>query len=139
METVYNADSTIREAGLGNNVEILTDDRTVVAKDEGKHFQIATDAKLITLADECPLGMKIVIENTGADGAVLLAVVGSSTVGIGGWTNNLAGTRSLLTSGVAKELRNTKSTALQYDYVELVKVSATKWNSKSFGIWVKEA
>ena len=136
---IINADSTMRESGFGNNVITITDDITIGKDDNGNSYLIATDAKTITLADACPIGMRIRVGNEGADNAVLIAIVGSATVGVGGWNNVLAGTRTLLTRAVGKELRNTKATALKYDYVELEKVSATEWNAITYGIWTKEA
>jgi hypothetical protein len=129
----------LHEVDYSPRIETVTDDTTVDASWHNGILSIATDAKLITLADSCPIGMKLKVVNSGADGNNIVAIVGSSTVGIGGRNQVIAGTSSILTSVVNKELRNTKATSIQGDYVELTKISATAWDAVSYGIWAKEA
>ena len=117
----------------------ITDDTTVDETYAGGIINIATDAKTITLADACPLGMELRVNNTGANGAVLVTIVGSATVGIGGRNQVLAGDSTILTKVVGKELQGTKATAIKYDYVLLRKISATEWDAETHGIWTKEA
>ena len=124
---------------LSNRFATVTDNTTVDAQYFDGELWIATDAKVITLSDICPVGMRMKIRNTGANGAVLVSIKGSATVGIGGRNQVINGTSSVLTAVAGKELRNTKATAIQGDYVELTKVSATLWDAVTYGIWAKEA
>lgn len=119
-------------------IETITDNTTIDESWNSGEVLIATDAKVITLADSCPVGMTLKVRNTGANGAVLVSIVGSATVGIGGRNQVINGTSSVLTSVVSKKLLNTKATAISGDYVELRKLSATAWDAVTYGIWTKE-
>ena len=120
-------------------IETVTVDTTIDKTWLNGIINIATDAKTLTLADSCPIGMKLKVVNTGADGAVLVTIVGSATVGIGGRNQVLAGDSTILTKAVGKELQGTKVTAIKYDYAILEKISATEWDAETHGIWTKEA
>jgi len=119
-------------------IETVTVDTTIDATFDGGEVWIATDAKILTLAAACPVGMKVTVRNTGANGAVLVSILPTAGVGIGGRNEVINGTSSVLTSVAAKKLLNTKATAIKGDYVELTKVSSSLWDAVSYGIWTKE-
>ena len=117
----------------------VTTETTVDESYNGGTITCATDGLVHILADSCPVGMKVKFINSAVTTTAILAIKGSATVGIGGRNQVIAGVSKILTSAVGKELRNTKATALAYDYVELEKVSATAWDAVTHGIWAKEA
>lgn len=128
----------IHNPGLSPIIKTVSDDITITSVWHKGILSIATDAKTITLANSCPVGMELTVINTGTATNVLVTVVGSSTVGIGGRNQVIGGTSQILTKVVGKELRNTKGTAAKFDYVVLTKRSLTEWDAVTHGIWVKE-
>lgn len=120
------------------NVTTVTDNTTIGPEYNGGEIWIATDAKVLTLSSDCPVGMKLIVRNTGANGNNIVSILPTAGIGIGGRNEVINGTSSVLTAVAAKKLLNTKATAISGDYAELTKVSATLWNAVSYGIWAKE-
>jgi len=119
-------------------IETVTDNTTIDSSFDGGEVYIATDAKILTLGADCPVGMQVKVVNTGANGAVLVSILPTAGVGVGGRNEVINGTSSVLTAVAAKKLLNTKATALKGDYAELTKTSATTWDAVTYGIWTKE-
>ena len=117
-----------------------TDNVTLTTSDSFKSHNIATDAKVFTLpaitADN--IGMQFTFRNTGADGDVLLAISPAATDSINGTIANSAAD-SVASGVVNKELRNTKTTANNGDWVTIEAVALTKWFiTGGVGIWASE-
>ena len=117
-----------------------TDNVTLTTSDSMKSHNIATDAKTFTLPAITAenLGMTFTFRNTGADGAVLLAISPAATDGINGTVPNAAAD-SVASGVVDKDFRNTKATANNGDFVTLEAVALTKWFiTGGVGIWASE-
>lgn len=121
-----------QEAGgaIVRPVALKTLDYTVLASESGTIFKIATDAKTFTLpATEA--GLEYTFINSGADGAVLLAISPQAADAIHG---------RALTSVDNKDLLNTKVTAKEGDTVTLAGDGVDGWFIVAVeGIWAKEA
>ena len=108
-----------------------TDDYTVViTTDSGTVFDIATDAKTFTLPG-IAVGNTFTFINSGADGAVLLAISPAAADGI-----TYAGS-----STDDKDLLNTKATANLGDFATIwgMNGDVTAWQVPAArGIWAKE-
>ena len=111
-------------------VAIKTLDYTVLASESGTIFKIATDAKTFTLpATEA--GLRYTFINSGADGAVLLAISPAAADAIHG---------RALTSVDDKDLLNTKATAKEGDAVTIIGDGVDGWFIVAVeGIWAKES
>lgn len=111
-------------------VELVTDNKTLTAADNGKTFKIATDAKAFTLplitASMVSEGTEFTFINTGADGAVALTLSPNALDGINGTIANAAAD-SVASGVVNKDLVNTKATANNMDYVKIKAIALTKW------------
>ncbi|MBF8255140.1 MAG: hypothetical protein HW375_47 [Anaerolineales bacterium] len=109
---------------------LKTDNYTVLASESGTTFKIATDAKVFTLPSTAA-GLGFTFINSGADGAVLLAISPAAADAIHG---------RALTSVDNKDLLNTKATAKEGDTVTLVGDGVDGWFIVAVeGIWAKEA
>jgi len=109
--------------------ELKDDNYTLDAEDVGKVIHIATDAKAITLPATAA-GLKFILQNDGADGAVLLTVDPNAADKIMG--ADLAGVDD-------KDRLNTKVTAVQGDYIVLLGDGASGWYVlEERGIWAAE-
>ena len=120
--------------------ELLTDDKTLLAKDHGRVFTIATDAKTITLpaASTGTKGMEVTIVNSGAAGNNIVTIASATADFIAG-VITLAATVVVKGGTVDKDLINTKSTATLGDYVKLVCDGVDGWFIiGSSGIWASE-
>lgn len=132
-ELVVASGGKITQEGGGSivaPVALKTLDYTVLASESGTIFLIATDAKIFTLPATEP-GLTYVFVNTGADGAVLLAISPQAADQIAG---------GALSSVDNKDLLNTKATAKEGDAVTLVGDGVDGWLIVAMqGIWAKEA
>ncbi|MBN1435672.1 MAG: hypothetical protein JW936_01230 [Sedimentisphaerales bacterium] len=110
--------------------ETKSDDYTIDAQDTGKVIQIATDAKTLTLTAVAGIvGCDVVVQNLGADAAVALTLSPNASDKIAG--PDIAG-------GDNKDLVNTKTTAIQGDWLRMV--AGTDWFVKEMvGTWATEA
>jgi len=129
----------------------LTDDYTIANTDMGKIFGIATDAKTITLpaVSSSNKGGIIRIMNTGADGNNIVtispnsddAIYGSLPASAGGNADATTADSLVSKSGGVddKDFVNTKTTANQGDFVDLMSDgSAGWWIVNGVGIWASE-
>ena len=107
----------------------LTDTGSVYANQSGSEFNIATDAKVISLPliSAENLGMEFTFRNSGADGNNIITISPDAADAVAG--------------GVAgKDIINTKATANLGDFIKLTALSTTKWViSAGVGIWASEA
>ena len=119
----------------------LTDTGSVYANQAGAEFNIATDAKVITL----PLisaentGMEFTFRNTGADGNNTITLSPAAADAIVGTIANVAAD-SVAGGVVNKDIVNTKATANLGDFIKLTALAPTKWAiTAGVGIWASEA
>ena len=119
----------------------LTDTGSVYANQSGTEFNIATDAKVITLPliSSENLGMEFTFRNTGADGNNIITISPAAADAVVGTIANAAA--DSVSAGVAgKDIINTKATANLGDFIKLTALSTTKWViSAGVGIWASEA
>jgi hypothetical protein len=123
-------------------VELVVDDKTLAASDNGKTFKIATDAKTFTLplitASMVSEGTEFMFINTGADGAVALTLSPNAADGVNGTVANAAAD-SVAGGVVNKDIVNTKASANNMDYIKLKAIALTKWGIVGgVGIWASE-
>ena len=120
---------------------VLTDNTTLTQEDSGKTYQVATDAKVITLPviTSANLGMEFTFVNTGADGNNTLTLSPNSVDGINGTIANSAAD-SVASGTVNKDIVNTKATANKGDYIKIKALALTEWYIVGgVGIWASEA
>ena len=119
------------------DVQVVTDNITLTAADNGKTFIVTADAKTITLpATEKGLYFKFI--NGGANGAVLVTISPNASDAIFGTTN--ASTNVALSGVDDKDLLNTKATAIKGDTVTLYGDGDTGWFAGDFGgIWASQS
>ena len=123
------------------DVELKTDDYTVVIADGGKTFLMATDAKTFTLPeiDEEMIGEEFTFVNTGADGNNLVDVAPNAVDAIHGTISNAAAD-SVSGGVVNKYIRNTKATSNKGDFIKIKALALTEWYIiDGVGIWASEA
>jgi len=121
--------------------ETLTTTQDIPANKAGYEFNIATDAKVMTLPliDSNNLGMEFTFRNTGADGNNTITLSPNASDGINGTIANAAAD-SVAGGVVDKDLVNTKATANKGDWVTIKAVAATAWYiTGGVGIWASEA
>tara|TARA_R110000772_G_C13310310_1_gene440374 strand:- start:40986 stop:41411 length:426 start_codon:yes stop_codon:yes gene_type:complete len=126
------------ESGLRKVVETLVDNKTLLAEDSGKEFEIGTDAKVITLP-ATKKGLVYRVRNIGADGnnTVTLSPVAADKI-IGSISN--AAADSVSAGANDKDIINTKATANRGDWIELTGDGVDGWYiSGGVGIWASEA
>jgi hypothetical protein len=119
----------------------LTDTGSVYANQSGSEFNIATDAKVISLPliSAENLGMEFTFRNSGADGNNIITISPDAVDAVVGTIANAAA--DSVSGGVAgKDIINTKATANLGDFIKLTALSTTKWViSAGVGIWASEA
>lgn len=119
----------------------LTDTVSVYANQAGSEFNIATDAKVITLPliSTENVGMELTFRNTGADGNNIITLSPNAADGINGTIANAAAD-SVASGVVNKDIVNTKASANLGDFVKLIALAPTKWVIASgVGIWASES
>lgn len=109
--------------------EEVTANKTLDIEDVGKVMLVTVDAKVITLP-AVAAGLRYIVANGGADGAVLVTVSPDAADKIMG--ADLAGAND-------KDRLNTKATAKRLDYIDLAYGSVDGWlvNAER-GIWAAE-
>lgn len=116
---------------------------TVTAADGDCVIQTATDNAVITLPDAATAnsGLRLTVQNTGADGAAKVSISPHSSDGIFGGVHGAAGGDLVSFSGtVNKDAINTKATTKLGDYLVLMSDGSTGWfviGGK--GVWASEA
>lgn len=130
--------------GLRKTQAIAANAYTVVSADDGDIvIASAADNDVVTLPDAAAanLGMRITVQNRGADGAHKLSVSPHSSDKIfGGIHGGAGGDLVSFAEGADKDIINTKATAKKGDYVVLVSDGSTGWwviGGK--GVWASEA
>ena len=120
------------EFGWGRIRELLIDDKTVDAADNGKIFYLGTDTKTVTLLATVA-GMEITVVQCGGDGDALIHVDPNANDLFLGGQDHAAG-------GDGKKLSNTKATARRGDYLKLRSDGSTGWQiEEKRGTWAQEA
>lgn len=133
---------------LVSKVEVVTDDRTIVAADHGTTFLIGTDAKTFDLP-AVVLGLEYSFINIGAAGNNIITINPVTADGINGSISNSQGANAdattadglvVVASGAAnKDFVNTKTTANPGDRVTLIGGAGTDWWIKDgVGLWASE-
>lgn len=113
-----------------NKTATVTADKTLAEADCGVTQVVTVDAKTITLPSTV-VGMRFRIQNGGANGAVLVAVSPAAADKIMG---------NGFTSADNKDALNTKATAKNGDYIDLVGDGVNGWFVSGVkGIWAREA
>ena len=115
----------------------VTDTQDVAANQAGGEFNIATDAKVITLPKIATenLGMEFTFRNTGADGNNIITISPNALDAVNGTV------AAVQASGVVnKDWINTKATATTGDWCTLKAVELTGWYiTGGDGIWASES
>lgn len=115
----------------------LTTTQDITANDAGADFNIATDAKVMTLplitAEN--IGAEFTFRNTGADGANIITISPNASDAVNGTV------AAVQASGVVnKDWINTKATATTGDWVTLKAVELTGWYiTGGDGVWASES
>ena len=137
-QTITTSNSVLRAR---SKQETLTTTQDISANQAGSEFNIATDAKVITLPaiDANNIGMEFTFRNTGADGNNTITLSPAAADGINGTIANAAA--DSVASGTAnKDLVNTKATANKGDWCTIKAVAAGAWYiTGGVGIWASEA
>lgn len=137
-QTITTSNSVLRAR---SKQETLTTTQSVYANQAGTEFNIATDAKVITLPaiDANNIGMEFTFRNTGADGNNTITLSPAAADGINGTIANAAA--DSVASGTAnKDLVNTKATANKGDWCTIKAIAAGAWYiTGGVGIWASEA
>ena len=117
--------------------ETLTTTQDINANDSGTEFNIATDAKVMTLpliTTEI-LGTEFTFRNTGADGNNIITLSPAST-------DAIHGAVAVVNSGGVnnKDWINTKATANKGDWCTIKAVALTDWYlTGGDGVWASES
>jgi hypothetical protein len=110
--------------------------------DNGALIQTATDNAVITLPNAASTnkGMRVTVQNTGADGAAKVSISPHSSDGIKGGVHGAATGDLVSFSGTDdKDAINTKATTKSGDYLTLVSDgSADWWVVGGKGVWASE-
>jgi len=137
-QTITTSNSVLRAR---SKQETLTTTQDITANQAGSEFNIATDAKVMTLPaiDSNNIGMELTFRNTGADGNNTITLSPAAADGINGTIANAAA--DSVASGTAnKDLVNTKATANKGDWCTIKAVAAGAWYiTGGVGIWASEA
>jgi|TARA_E500000318_G_C3524210_1_gene197708 hypothetical protein len=137
-QTITTSNSVLRAR---SKQETLTTTQDISANQAGSEFNIATDAKVMTLPaiDANNIGMELTFRNTGADGNNTITLSPAAADGINGTIANAAA--DSVASGTAnKDLVNTKATANKGDWCTIKAVAAGAWYiTGGVGIWASEA
>ena len=117
--------------------ETLTTTQDISANDAGVEFNIATDAKVMTLPliTTSNIGAEFTFRNIGADGNNIITLSPNAADAINGTV------AAVQASGVVnKDWINTKATATTGDWVTLKAVELTGWYiTGGDGVWASEA
>jgi len=128
-------------AGIVDDVEVITANKTLRVEDSGKTFSVATDALVITLPATIK-GLEYEFVNSGAAGNNIITVSPAAADGVAG-TITLAATVVVLDGTVDKDAINTKTSSIAGDSIKIVGTGitgTTAWLIKSStGIWAREA
>ncbi len=137
-QTITTSNSVLRAR---SKQETLTTTQDISANQAGSEFNIATDAKVMTLPaiDANNIGMELTFRNTGADGNNTITLSPAAADGINGTIANAAA--DSVASGTAnKDLVNTKATANKGDWCTIKAIAAGAWYiTGGVGIWASEA
>jgi hypothetical protein len=117
--------------------ETLTTTQDISINDAGAEFNIATDAKIMTLPTITAenIGAEFTFRNTGADGNNIITISPSAT-------DAIHGTIAAVSSGGVdnKDWINTKASANKGDWCTLKAVALTDWYiTGGDGVWASEA
>jgi hypothetical protein len=117
--------------------ETLTTTQDISANEAGTEFNIATDAKVMTLPAITAetIGMELTFRNTGADGNNIITLSPAAT-------DAIHGTIAAVSSGGVdnKDWINTKASANKGDWCTLKAVALTDWYiTGGDGVWASES
>lgn len=115
----------------------LTTTQDIKANDAGVEFNIATDAKVMTLPAITAenIGAEFTFRNTGADGNNIITISPAAT-------DAIHGTIAAVSSGGVnnKDWINTKASANKGDWCTLKAIALTDWYiTGGDGVWASEA
>lgn len=117
--------------------ETLTTTQDIPVNEAGTEYNIATDAKVMTLPAITSenIGMEFTFRNTGADGNNIITLSPASTDAIHGTVGSVS------SGGVDdKDWINTKATANKGDWCTLKAVALTDWYlTGGDGVWASES
>ncbi len=137
-QTITTSNSVLRAR---SKQETLTTTQDITANQAGSEFNIATDAKVMTLPaiDANNIGMELTFRNTGADANNTITLSPAAADGINGTIANAAAD-SVASGAANKDLVNTKATANKGDWCTIKAVAAGAWYiTGGVGIWASEA
>jgi len=117
--------------------QLLTDDTPISINDAGTEFNIATDAKVLSLPQITAenIGAEFTFRNTGADGNNILTISPATT-------DAIHGTIAAVSSGGVnnKDWINTKASANKGDWCTIKSVSLTDWYiTGGDGVWASQS
>tara|TARA_R110000803_G_scaffold44743_1_gene94623 strand:- start:333 stop:740 length:408 start_codon:yes stop_codon:yes gene_type:complete len=132
--TITTSNSVLRAR---SKQETLTTTQDIKINDAGAEFNIATDAKIMTLPAITAenIGAEFTFRNTGADGNNIITISPAST-------DAIHGTIAAVSSGGVnnKDWINTKTSANKGDWCTLKAVALTDWYiTGGDGVWASEA
>ena len=132
--TITTSNSVLRAR---SKQETLTTTQSISINDAGAEFNIATDAKVLTLPAITAenIGAEFTFRNTGADGNNIITISPAAT-------DAIHGTIAAVSSGGVnnKDWINTKASANKGDWVTLKAVALTDWYiTGGDGVWASEA
>ena len=132
--TITTSNSVLRAR---SKQETLTTTQDISINDAGTDFNIATDAKVLTLPAITAenIGAEFTFRNTGADGNNIITISPAAT-------DAIHGTIAAVSSGGVdnKDWINTKASANKGDWCTLKAVALTDWYiTGGDGVWASEA
>ena len=132
--TITTSNSVLRAR---SKQETLTTTQDISINDAGVEFNIATDAKVLTLPAITAenIGAEFTFRNTGADGNNIITISPAAT-------DAIHGTIAAVSSGGVdnKDWINTKASANKGDWCTLKAVALTDWYiTGGDGVWASEA
>jgi hypothetical protein len=132
--TITTSNSVLRAR---SKQETLTTTQDISINDAGADFNIATDAKVMTLPAITAenIGAEFTFRNTGADGNNIITISPAAT-------DAIHGTIAAVSSGGVdnKDWINTKASANKGDWCTLKAVALTDWYiTGGDGVWASEA
>jgi|TARA_R110001599_G_scaffold298128_1_gene502460 hypothetical protein len=132
--TITTSNSVLRAR---SKQETLTTTQDISINDAGAEFNIATDAKVLTLPAITAenIGAEFTFRNTGADGNNIITISPAAT-------DAIHGTIAAVSSGGVdnKDWINTKASANKGDWCTLKAVALTDWYiTGGDGVWASEA
>tara|TARA_R110000744_G_scaffold352142_1_gene458199 strand:+ start:185 stop:592 length:408 start_codon:yes stop_codon:yes gene_type:complete len=132
--TITTSNSVLRAR---SKQETLTTTQSISINDAGAEFNIATDAKVLTLPTISAenIGAEFTFRNTGADGNNIITISPAAT-------DAIHGTIAAVSSGGVdnKDWINTKASANKGDWCTLKAVALTDWYiTGGDGVWASEA